>query len=70
METLITLYLLNGVAITVIRYRQIQLLQQWVKGELPYNVLLACKKHKILNVRKLNPRITIGKYPGLFKKED
>lgn len=70
METILTLYVLNGVALSVLRYRQLHLLHQWVKGDLPYPVLLACKTNDVLHVRKLNPRVTIGKHPGLFKKED
>jgi hypothetical protein len=70
METIVTLYILNGVALTVVRYQELKLLQKWRKGELAYAVLLACKKYNQLNVRKLNPTVKIGKHPGLFKKDD
>ena len=70
METILTLYLLNGIALTVVRYKQIQLLRKWVNGELPYDILLACKKQKFLNVRKLNPAVSLAKNPGLSKKNN
>ena len=69
METIVTLYVLNGIAITVFRYQQLKLLHKWRIGELSYDVLLACKQQKVLHVRKLNPTVKIGKYPGLFKKD-
>lgn len=70
METVVTLYVLNGIAVTYIRYKQIQLLKKWIRGELPYPILIACKKHKVLNVRKLNPSVKIGKHPGFLKKDN
>jgi hypothetical protein len=70
MEPILVLYILNGVAWTVIRMRHIEIVRRWKEGSLPFEVLMACKKHKLIGVRKLNPNITVGKHPGLFKKDD
>lgn len=70
METILILHILNGVAITMIKMRQIELLQRWKEGTLSYEILLACKKRHILDVRKLNRSVQLGKHPGLFKKDD
>lgn len=70
METVLVLHILNGLALTVIKMREMDLLCRWKEGRLPYEVLMACKKHKFIHVRKLNPNVKMGNHPGLFKKED
>ncbi len=70
MEVIVTLHIVNTVALTIVRYQELKLVQKWKRGELSYDVLLACKRQKILSVRKLNPSVKMGRHPGLFKKDD
>jgi len=70
METILVLYILNGLTITVLRMRQIELIRRWKEGALSYEILLACKKRSLLDVRKLNPAVTLAKKPTLYKKEE
>ncbi len=70
METILVLQIVNGVVLTLLKMREIEIMQRWREGSLPYDVLLACKKHKYLHVRKLNPHVKIGKHPGFWKKDD
>lgn len=70
METILILHIVNGIAITLIKMRQIELIRLWKEGTLSYEVLIACKKRGLLDVRKLNPAVKLGKYPTLFKKDD
>lgn len=70
METVFILQIVNGLLITVIKMREIEILKRWREGNLSYEVLLACKKHKVISVKKLNPNVSIGKHPGLFKKDE
>ncbi len=70
METILILHIINGLAYTVIRMREIEILRRWKEGTLPYEVLLACKKHKFIHVRKLNPHVKMGRHPGFWKKDD
>lgn len=70
METILVLYILNGLTITVLRMRQIELIRRWKEGTLSYEILLACKKKRLLDVRKLNPEVKLAKEPTLFKKDE
>ena len=70
METILILHIVNGIAIILIKMRQIELVRRWKEGTLSYEVLLACKKRHILDVRKLNAAVKLGKHPTLFKKDD
>ena len=70
METIVVLHILNGIAYTLVRMRELEILERWKQGSLPYEVLLACKNHKLIHVRKLNPGVKMGKHPGFWKKDD
>ena len=70
METVLILQLVNGVLITLLKMREIEMMNKWREGSLSYDVLIACKKYKYLHVRKLNPHVKMGKYPGIVKKDD
>ncbi len=70
METIIVLQIVHGIALTIYKLREIELIQKWKEGSLPFDLLLACKKHKLIGVRRLNPKINIGKHPGFLKKDN
>ena len=70
METIIVLQIVQGIALTIYKLREIEILQRWKEGSLPFDLLLACKKHKLIGVYKLNPKIKIGKHPGFLKKDN
>jgi hypothetical protein len=70
METILVLHIINGLALTVIRMQELEVLRRWKEGSLPYEVLLECKKRKLIHVRKLNPTVKMGKHPGFWKKDN
>ena len=72
MATLLTIALLEGVLIyTVnkIKVAESDVVQKWCQGDLSYEEVLLLKQYTRFLLQKVNRKISFGKHPGLFKKE-
>ena len=73
MEVFLTYMVIEGVILYTLnkkRFTEQQLLRRWVNGRLSYEDIQVLKNHKTWCLKKLDRRITVGKHPGFFKKED